>query len=290
MPTLHPYKGDTLFYQRIFGKLKIVSTLEGFVKMTNPTINFQTAPGHQILAAAGKKYLRPGGRAATEQLFQWADFQTGERVLELASSFGYSAIALAQRYGVKVVGVEKNPESVARARANIRAAGLENQVEIVEGDIFHLEAIPGEFDYVVAEAILSMQSPPGKAKILAGIRTRLKPGGKFLSHELLAREQAEQIHSELARVIRSNSTPVSEASWIKACETAGLQVQKHQTGAMALLNFKLALQDEGIANTVKILWNVLTRPAIRKRILEMRGVFQKYRHQLGYIILYAVAE
>ncbi|WP_243147026.1 class I SAM-dependent methyltransferase [Scytonema sp. UIC 10036] len=100
--------------------------------MSNAILNFQTAAGHQVLAAVGKKYLRPGGRLATEQLFQWAKFQPGETVLELASSFGYSAIALAKRYNVKVVGVEKNSESVVRARANIRNAGLENQIEIIE--------------------------------------------------------------------------------------------------------------------------------------------------------------
>lgn len=27
--------------------------------MSNATLNFQTAAGHQVLAAAGKKYLRP---------------------------------------------------------------------------------------------------------------------------------------------------------------------------------------------------------------------------------------
>ncbi|MEC4817810.1 MAG: methyltransferase domain-containing protein [Scytonema sp. PMC 1069.18] len=126
--------------------------------MTNATLNFQTASGHQVLAAAGKKYLRPGGRTATEQLLQWADFKPGDTVLELASSFGYSAISLAKRYKVKVVGVEKNPDSVARARVNIRNAGLENQIEIIEGDIFHLDKIPGKFDCVLAEAILTMQS------------------------------------------------------------------------------------------------------------------------------------
>lgn len=140
--------------------------------MTNTTLNFQNASGHEVLAAVGKKYLRPGGRIATEQLCQWANFQPNETVLELASSFGYSAISLAQRYGVKVVGVEKNPESVVLARENVRVAGLENQIEIIEGDIFHLDAIPGKFDYVLAEAILTMQSPSGKAKLLAGIYNR----------------------------------------------------------------------------------------------------------------------
>jgi cyclopropane fatty-acyl-phospholipid synthase-like methyltransferase len=257
--------------------------------MTDAILNFQTASGHQVLAAAGKKYLRPGGRKATEQLFGWADFQPGETVLELASSFGYSAIALAKRYSVKVVSVEKDSDSVARARVNIRAAGYENQIEIIEGDIFHLEAIPGQFDYVLAEAILTMQSPLGKAKILAGIHNKLKPKSKFLCHELLARDKEEQIRSELAPVIRVNSTPLSEANWIQACETANLQVQKHKAGAMGLLNLRRMFQDEGIVNTVRILGNVLTHEPIRKRLLEMRSVFQKYRHELGYIILCAVA-
>ena len=82
---------------------------------------------------------------------------------------------------------------------------------------------------------------------------------------------------------------MSEANWITACETADLQVQKRKTGSMALLNLKRMFQDEGIVNTVRILGNVLTHEPIRKRLLEMRSVFQKYRHELGYIILCAVA-
>lgn len=258
--------------------------------MTNATLNWQTAPGHQVLAAAGKKYLRPGGRMATEQLLQWVNFQPDETVLELASSFGHSAIALAKRYGVKVVGVEKNPESIAQARANIRTAGLENQVEMIEGDVFHLDAIPGKFDYVLAEAILTMQSPAGKAKILTGIHNRLKPGGQFLSHELLARDKEEQIRTDLAKVIRMNSTPLSEANWIHACESAELRVQKYQTGSMALLNWVQMFQDEGIIDTFKIVGNILTRQPIRERVLAMRRVFQQYRPELGYIIFCAVAQ
>jgi predicted O-methyltransferase YrrM len=258
--------------------------------MTNPTLNFPTASGHQVLAAAGKKYLRPGGRIATEQLFQWANFQPGETVLELASSFGYSAISLAQRYQVKVVGIEKDPKSVTRAHDNIRAAGLENQIEIIEGDIFHLDKIPGKFDYVLAEAILTTQSPLGKAKLLSAIHNRLKPGGKFLSHELLARNKEEEIRADLAQVIRVNSTPLSEVNWIDALATAKLQVQQHLTGSMNLLNLKRMLQDEGIVNTMQILWNILTQKSIRQRVVEMRHVFHKYRNELGYIIMCAVAK
>lgn len=252
--------------------------------MTNIGVNVETATGHQVMAAAGKKILRPGGRAATEQLLQWANFQPGETVLELAASFGYSAIALAQRYGVRVVGVEKNPESVARAQVNLRAAGLEDQVEIIEGDVFHLERIPEQFDYVLAEAILTMQSVPGKVKILRGIRDRLKPGGKFLSHELMARNREEEIHQALAATLRANSTPLSPANWQKALEEAGLTLVKQQTDAMALLTPTRVIQDEGVVDAAKFAWNVLTHPPIRQRLLPIRRVFKQYEQDLGYIL------
>ncbi|NJM68293.1 MAG: class I SAM-dependent methyltransferase [Acaryochloris sp. RU_4_1] len=255
--------------------------------MKNALLNVQTATGHQVLAVAGKKILRPGGKTATEQLFQWADFKPGETVLELASSFGESAIALAQRFGVNVVGVEKNPDSVQRARAQIEAAGLGRQITLIEGDIFHLETIPETFDYVLAEAILTLQSPAGKAKILSGVRDRLKPGGKFLSHELLAQAHEEEIHQLLAQTIRANSTPLSETNWISALTAAGLAVQQHQTGPLGLLNIGSMIQDEGLFSTLRILGNIFTQPDLRKRVLGMRRAFHQYRQDLGYIILSA---
>lgn len=258
--------------------------------MGQSTLNFETATGHQVMAAAGKKILRPGGKAATEQLFEWANFQPGETVLELAASFGYSAIALAQQYGVRVVGIEKNPDSVARACANIRAAGLEDQVQVIEGDIFHLEQIPEQFDYVLAEAILTMQSVPSKQKVLEGIGDRLKSGGKFLSHELLANGREDEIHRTLAAAIRVNSTPLSEANWIDAVETVGLQVAQHQTGPMGLLNPARILRDEGWRDALKFFWNVLTQPKVRDRVLTMRRVFQQYKRELGYIIICAAKQ
>ncbi len=255
--------------------------------MTHTTLNFQTATGHQVLAAAGKTALRPGGRTATEQLFEWADFQPGDTVLELASSFGNNAIALAQRYGVRVVGVEKNSDSVARAQANVAAAGLTDQVQIIQGDIFRLDELAEQFDYVLAEAILTMQSPVGKAKVLAGVCDRLKPGGQFLSHELLARDRADEIRQALAQVLKVNSSPLSLADWTAAIAQAGLTIQKSQTGAMKLLDWRQVIRDEGWQNSLRILFNVLTQKPIRDRVLAMRRVFRQYQGDLGHILICA---
>ncbi|MEM8642029.1 MAG: class I SAM-dependent methyltransferase [Cyanobacteria bacterium P01_G01_bin.54] len=253
--------------------------------MTQTSLDFKTAPGHQVLAAAGKRALRPGGSAATEQLFTWANFQPGESVLELAASFGYSAIALAQRYGVQVVGIEKNPDSVARAHANVAAAGLTGQVEIREGDIFHLEDITEPFDYVLAEAILTMQSAPAKAKILAGIHNCLKPNGQFLSHELrLEGASAKAARRDLSATIRVNAAPLSTQGWTEAYQAAGLMLQQQDMGPMNLLNPNCIAREEGLSTLFRLGWTLLTRPVLRQRILAMRETFRRYGNDLGYIV------
>ncbi len=248
------------------------------------TLNLATVPGHQVLATAGKKILRPGGKAATEQLLTWANFQPGETVLELAASFGESAIEIAKRYKVRVVGIEKNPDSVAKARENIKAAGLSDQITIIEGDIFHLDEMTDKFDYVLAEAILTMQSDVGKAKILSGIKNCLKPGGKFLSHEMLVRDNAEQVRKSLSQSIRVNVNPLTVSEWSHLCRDVGLTIQQQQTGNMGLLNLNQMINDEGLLRTVKIIWNVLTQPNLRRRVLQMRRSFQQQGKNLGYIV------
>ncbi|MGK7897336.1 MAG: cyclopropane-fatty-acyl-phospholipid synthase family protein [Xenococcus sp. (in: cyanobacteria)] len=249
------------------------------------TLNYSTAPGHQVLAAAGKTILRPGGKAATEQLFTWANFQPGETVLELASSFGESAIQIAKRFNVRVVGVEKNPDSVAKARENIKAAGLEDRVTIIQGDIFNLNQITEKFDYVLAEAILSMQLDVGKAKVLSAIKDHLKPGGKFLSHEMVVRSNESEVRKTLSQTIRVNANPLTLSEWSTACENAGLTLQQEQTGTMGLLNLGQMMRDEGFLRTIKIIWNVLTNHNLRPRVLQMRRNFQQQRNHIGYIVL-----
>jgi SAM-dependent methyltransferase len=176
---------------------------------------------------------------------------------------------------------------VAKARANIEAAGLSDRISIVEGDIFQLDRITDKFDYVLAEAILTMQSDPGKAKILSIIRDRLKPSGKFLAHELLVRSNEAQVRKNLSQAIRVNANPLSLAEWEAACENAGLSLQQQQTGSMELLNLSQIVRDEGLLRTVKISWNILTNPNLRHRILQIRRSFKQHQNQLGYIIFWA---
>ncbi|USR90860.1 class I SAM-dependent methyltransferase [Phormidium yuhuli AB48] len=253
--------------------------------MTSKTFNPKTAPGHQVLAAAGKTILRPGGQAASQRLWTWADFSPGDTVLELASSFGVSAIALAQRFGVNVVGVEQNPESVQRAREAVREAGLGDRIRFLETSIFNLDQLEEQFDGVLAEAILTMQAPAGKAKLFQLIHDRLKPGGVFLSHEM--KTTTPEVSEALAASLRVNAQPLTAEAWQELAQEAGLTVQRQESGPMDLLNLPRLIEDEGVVGTVKFASNLILHPELRDRILEMRQVFHQYQSSLGYWLMAA---
>lgn len=253
--------------------------------MTSKRFNPKTAPGHQVLAAAGKTVLRPGGQAASQQLFRWANFQPGDTVLELASSFGVSAIALARQFEVKVVGVEQNPESVERSRAAVEEAGLSDRIRFIEASIFNLDEIPEPFDFVLAEAIVTMQGAAGKVKLFQLIRDRLKPGGVFLSHEMKATTQ--DVSQSLASSLRVNAQPLTVEDWQKLAQEAGLTIQHQTSGPMDLLDVSRLIQDEGVLGTMKFAANLVRHPELRDRILGMRQVFNHYRSSLGYWLMAA---
>ena len=89
-------------------------------------------------------------------LFALAASQAGIEVLEVGGSRGYSSIWLAagaRVLGGRVVSLEHDPEKCAAWRENVRAAGLEEWAELVEGDAFEtLGRTRDVFDLVFLDA------------------------------------------------------------------------------------------------------------------------------------------
>lgn len=248
------------------------------------TIDIDTLPGHEVLALAGKKVLRPGGLTATRRLFKWANFEQGRSLLELASSFGLNLRTLAADYGLRVTGIDNSKESVARAQQQLHG---QPHVTIVHGDILKLDALQTRYDYILAEAIVTMQAGPRKAKILADAYRQLNPGGKLLMHELVFTKDAERMHKDLSKVILVNANALTEQGWQDELEQAGFVVEHCQIGPMSLLTPSGLLRDEGVMGVAKIITSVLTNSKIRKRVLAMRRFFSQHQDKLGHITLCA---
>ena len=112
-------------------------------------------------------------------LFILAATKTGDS-LELGTCTGYTAIHLARGaavHGGRVVSLEADPVFASRARENIKAAGLQDRVDIREGDALKLMAdIPGPFDLAFLDIDKQHYAPA-----LDSLTRLVRPGGLLLA-------------------------------------------------------------------------------------------------------------
>jgi cyclopropane fatty-acyl-phospholipid synthase-like methyltransferase len=118
------------------------------------------------------------GRAlapATRTIFAAAGIRPGMRVLDLGCGAGDVAFVAADLVGFDghVVGVDRSPEALARARLRAGQRGLA-QVRFVEGDV-HDPVSGGPFDAIVGRLILVYVADP--AAVLRRQATVLRAGG-----------------------------------------------------------------------------------------------------------------
>ena len=114
-----------------------------------------------------------------------ADLSGGGRVVDIHCGGGRWLIAMARRFpALELVGLEFQPDSVARARANVAAAGLADRIEIRQGDVVApggpVQASPeAGFDLAYFQYALHQLDDPVGA--LRSAWAALEPGGRLLS-------------------------------------------------------------------------------------------------------------
>jgi SAM-dependent methyltransferase len=107
-----------------------------------------------------------------------AELSRGGRVVDVHCGGGRWLVAMARRFpALELVGIEFEPDSVARARATVEAEGLADRIEIRAGkatDPGHV----GEYDLAYFQyALHQLHDAP---KVLAAAWAALRPGGRIL--------------------------------------------------------------------------------------------------------------
>ena len=127
-------------------------------------------------------------------------------IVEFGTSFGLStlhlAAALRDNGGGRLVTCEFEPSKVARARANLEAAGLDDLVEIREGDALQTlrSDLPDAIDLVLLDGAKALYP-----EILALLESRLRPGAFVVA------DNADDSPEYLARVRSPDSGYLSVA-------------------------------------------------------------------------------
>ena len=124
------------------------------------------------------------------------------RILELGTSYGYSAIWLAdaaRANGGKVISLDVAGYKQADAAKSLAAAGLEGFVEFQTGDA--LEIIPrlhGPFDFVLVDLWKDLYGP-----CLELVLPKLAPGGLIVADNMLRPADSRSDALVYRRLVRS---------------------------------------------------------------------------------------
>lgn len=167
--------------------------------------------------------LHPGGEATTRRALELIEVEPGERLLDVASGTGASALLAARDFECIVTGIDYGAEAVRGAQQAAAEAGLGDRVRFLPGDAEALPFADGEFDAVLCECSLCVF--PDKPGAAAEIRRVLRPGGRLaLSDAVVDRARLPaQLDGALA-AIACVGEALSHRGYEELLRAAGLRV------------------------------------------------------------------
>jgi len=118
----------------------------------------------------------PTPQPIVERMLEAGRVKPGEMVYDLGSGDGRVVIAAAQKFGARAVGVEILPDLCEKARARVKALGLEDRVTIVHGSALRIDLSPAD---VVTMSFLTTSNE----RVKPNLEKTLRPGARVVSNE-----------------------------------------------------------------------------------------------------------
>jgi len=142
-----------------------------------------TATGEELL----RRSLGPRGPELLLEAPGWLGLAAGQLVLEAGCRDATHAVALAGRYRCRVLGVDLVGAWLPQGRDEAAAAGLGQQVTLVQGDLEALPVAGGVCDLVWCRDVLSCVEDAGR--MLGECARVLRPGGGMVLYAVFATDQ-----------------------------------------------------------------------------------------------------
>jgi ubiquinone/menaquinone biosynthesis C-methylase UbiE len=248
-------------------------------------------PAHWLMARLGKRVLRPGGLETTKWLLGHARIGAGDEVIELAPGLGTTARAILASGPRSYEAVERDASAAAFSRQTLAHAGF--SARVLHGDASQIPLPDACATLVVGEAMLSMQPAEKKRAIVAEAHRLLRPGGRYLVHDLAVQPDGldaavlEGIQSDLSDVIHVGVRIGTLSEWRARLEAAGFEIDHATTAPMRLLEPDRLVRDEGLFGAARFVVNALHVPDAARRLLAVRRAFRRHQDHLCAVALVA---
>lgn len=146
--------------------------------------------------------------------------QPGESVVEAGCGWGGLALHMAKNYGVWVKAYNLSREQIAFAKARAQDAGLQNQVEFIEGDY---REIDGKFDAFVSVGMLEHVGVGDYSELGAVMERCLSHSGRGLIHTI-GRDSPSGMNAWIERYIFPGACPPSLSQMMTIFEPHGFSI------------------------------------------------------------------
>lgn len=117
----------------------------------------------------------PTPQEVVDAMLKLANVKAGDLVYDLGCGDGRIIITAAQRYGVRGVGIDIDPQRIKEATANAQKAGVTDRVKFMQADLF-------ETDISAANVVTLYLLPSLNLKLQPKLMRELKAGSRVVSH------------------------------------------------------------------------------------------------------------
>jgi SAM-dependent methyltransferase len=201
--------------------------------MTNPAARRALTElyASQGWPAEGDELLqRSLGPRAPELLLEapgWLGLAAGQLVLDAGCRDATHPIALARRYGCRVLGVDLVPAWLPKGAAEAASAGLGAQVALVAGDLEALPVADGTCDLVWCRDVLSCVGDG--AQVLRECARVLRPGGGMVLYAVFTTDQlAPGDRSMLVEGLQNSPASMHQPTVEAAMAAAGFEMVRRE--------------------------------------------------------------
>ena len=232
----------------------------------------------------GAQTLEEAQREKLDLICRKLALQEGDRLLDVGCGWGGFLLHAASAYGVRALGITPSPAQATLARERVRAAGLQDRVEIRLAD--YRDLVGERFDAI---ASIGMVEHVGSVQIgdyaqrLAGL---LAPGGRLLNQGIARlRHSDPEAGAFSERYVFPDAAPLHLSRVLSALEHAGF-VTEHVEGfaadyAQTLTHWAERL-DENLAQAERIVG------AERVRIFRLYLRAARNGFRTGFLSVYQV--
>lgn len=113
-----------------------------------------------------------------ERILEFGEVGPGDVLYDLGCGDGRIVARAAERFGIRCVGVDQDPERVREAKANVRRHGVEHLVQIVQQDAKTV-------DVSGATVVTLYLTLLGNAKLQRELKEQLRAGSRVVSRDYL---------------------------------------------------------------------------------------------------------